>query len=274
MSHRNVTDRIRLAGFNSYTDFPLKILARQLGLGAKNLRSLLMKPLLSPSQDSNSLQTLGRASLQIVHDLKNQLNGLKLYATFLRKRMEKGDPTSEEVETVRKLIAGLDRAAADLSTLMDYGRPVELRRQSHVDLQKLMRGVAASFSEPTRATGALAGVLMIEGEQSPFVGDFDPAALTEALKSISIGALKLSKRSEDEKRIQRVTLKAQVPNSVLIEWHDVNGTDHDPFRSFAGSVEIRMSVAAKIIEAHGGAATQQGNTLRVTLPLTNQSSRA
>jgi signal transduction histidine kinase len=228
-----------------------------------------MKPLLSPSQDSNSLQTLGRASLQIVHDLKNQLNGLKLYATFLRKRMEKGDPPAEEVETVRKLIAGLDRAAADLSTLMDYGRPVELKKQTHVDLQKLMRGVAATFTEPTRVTGALTGVLVIEGEDSPLVGEFDPAALTEALKSISIGALKLSKRPEEGKGIQRVTLKEQKPKSVLIEWHDVNGADHDPFRSFAGSVEIRMSVAAKIVEAHGGSATQQGNSLRVTLPLTN-----
>ncbi|HKR59303.1 MAG TPA: hypothetical protein VJS64_06175 [Pyrinomonadaceae bacterium] len=228
-----------------------------------------MKPLLSPSEDTNSLQALGRASLQIVHDLKNQLNGLKLYATFLRKRMERAEPQPDEVETVQKLIAGLDRAAADLSTLMDYGRPVELRRQTHVDLQKVMRGVAATFTEPTRATGALSGSLLIEGEQSPLIGEFDPASLTEALKAISIGALKLSKRPEEAKGVQRVTLREESPASVLIEWHDVNVSDHDPFRSFAGSVEIRMSLAAKIIEAHGGSATKQGNVLRVSLPLTN-----
>ena len=227
-----------------------------------------MKPLLSPLHDSNSLQTLGRASLQIVHDLKNQLNGLKLYATFLRKRMEKGAPAPDEVETVNKLIAGLDRAAADLSTLMDYGRPVELRRQPQIDLQKIMRGVAATFAEPTRATGALTGALVVEGDQAPLIGEFDPAALTEALKSISIGALKLSKQAE-EKSILRVSLKEeQTPKSVVIEWHDLSGIDHDPFQSFAGSVEIRMSVAAKIIEAHDGAAIQEDNTLRVILPLT------
>lgn len=227
-----------------------------------------MKPLLTPLHDSNSLQTLGRASLQIVHDLKNQLNGLKLYATFLRKRMEKGTPPPDEMETVNKLIAGLDRAAADLSTLMDYGRPVELRKQSQIDLQKIMRGVAATFTEPTRATGALTGALIIEGNQAPLIGEFDPAALTEALRSISIGALKLSKRAEENGTL-RVSLKDEAQKSVVIEWHDVNGTDHDPFQSFAGSVEIRMSLAAKIIEAHGGAATQQETTLRVSLPLTN-----
>ena len=226
-----------------------------------------MKPLLSPPQDSNSLQTLGRASFQIVHDLKNQLNGLKLYATFLRKRMEKVEHPPDEMETVNKLIAGLDRAAGDLSTLADYGRPIELRKQSHIDLQKIMRGVAATFSEPTRSTGALTGVLLIEADQSPLIGEFDPAALTDALKSISVGAMKLS-RGAEEKGTLRVSLREQTPDSVLIEWHDINALSHDPFRSLAGSIEIRMSLAAKIIEAHGGSAAQQGNTLSVSLPLT------
>ena len=76
-----------------------------------------MKPLLSESEDNRSLQALGRASVQIVHDLKNQLNGLKLYATFLRKRLEKGERPADELETVGKLIAGIDRTAADLSLL-------------------------------------------------------------------------------------------------------------------------------------------------------------
>lgn len=226
-----------------------------------------MKPLLSPSTDSNSLQTLGRASLQIVHDLKNQLNGLKLYATFLRKRMEKGGQPADEMETVQKLIAGLDRAAADLSTLMDYGRPVELKRQPQVDLQKIMRSVAATLSEPARSTGALTGVLLIEGEQNPLIGEFDAAALTEAFRSISLGALRLSKPAE-EKGVLRVNLQ-KAPSEVVIEWQDVNAADHDPFRSFAGSIEIRMSLAAKIIEAHGGSAIQKENTLRVTLALAN-----
>jgi len=224
-----------------------------------------MKPLLSPPQDSNSLQTLGRASLQIVHDLKNQLNGLKLYATFLRKRMEKSEHRADEMETLSKLIAGLDRAAADLSTLTDFGRPIELRKQTQIDLQKIMRAVAATFTEPHRATGSLTGILIIDSAQSPIIGEFDPAALTEALTSISVGAMKIA-QSVEPKSSLRVSLR-DAPNSVVIEWHDINSLGHDPFRSFAGSAEIRMSVAAKIIEAHGGSAAQEGNLLRVSLPL-------
>ena len=71
-----------------------------------------MKPLLSEYQDKESLWALGRASVQIVHDLRNHLNGLKLYATFLKRRMEKGDRPVDELETVNKLIDGLDRTAS------------------------------------------------------------------------------------------------------------------------------------------------------------------
>ena len=228
-----------------------------------------MKPLLTLPQDSNSLQTLGRASLQIVHDLKNQLNGLKLYATFLRKRMEKTEHPPDEIETVTKLIAGLDRAAGDLSTLVDFGRPLELRRQTNVDVQKLMRGIAANFAEGTRATGALSGALVIEADSSPMLGDFDPTALGDALRSISVGAVKLAQGS-DAKGAQLVRLSSDGPDhgAVIIEWEGISKPDHDPFSSLAGSVEIRMSLAAKVIEAHGGSAEQRESTIRVRLPLT------
>ena len=67
--------------------------------------------------------------MQIVHDLKNQLNGLKLYATFLRRRLEKSERPEDEQETIAKLMAGLDRAASDLSTIVEYGRQIELKKQ-------------------------------------------------------------------------------------------------------------------------------------------------
>ena len=230
---------------------------------------LSMKPLLLTPQDSNSLQTLGQASVQIVHDLKNQLNGLKLYATFLRKRLEKNERPRDEVETINKLIAGLDRAAGDLSTLVHYGRPIELRKQLGVDVQKIMRAVALAFSQPPRAGDRLTGALIIDAEPQPLAGEFDPSVLADALKAISMGAMKL--RGDDENRTLRVSLRREVSETAtaLIEWHGLNNLDHDPFRSFAGSDEIRMSLAAKMIEAHGGSAEQRKQTLSVRLPLTS-----
>src|ERR671917_210872 len=101
-----------------------------------------MKPLKSELQDTETLRDLGSASVQIVHDLKNQLNGLKLYATFLRKRIEKAGRPEDELETIGKLIQGLERAASDMTTLVRLGRPVELRRQPGVKLSSLLAEVS------------------------------------------------------------------------------------------------------------------------------------
>jgi light-regulated signal transduction histidine kinase (bacteriophytochrome) len=227
-----------------------------------------MKPILLTSQDDNSLQALGRASVQIVHDLKNQLNGLKLYATFLRKRLEKSARPEDEMETINKLIAGLDRAAGDLSMLVQYGRPIELRKQVGVDVQKVMRTVAGAFSQPASTTGPLTGAMVIDAEALPLTGEFDPTILADALKSISVGAMKM--RGDDPNRILTVSLRREKSDkdTAVIEWHQLINLDHDPFRSFAGGDEIRMSFAAKVIEAHGGSAEQRTETLSVRLPLT------
>src|SRR6185503_11480803 len=101
-----------------------------------------MKPLISESQDDDALRLLGRASVQVVHDLKNQLNGLKLYATFLKKRLEKGERPADELETVTKLITGLDRMAKDVSLITQFGRPLELNKKAGTDAAQIMREVA------------------------------------------------------------------------------------------------------------------------------------
>src|SRR4026207_552041 len=106
-----------------------------------------MKASMSRTEDTESLQDLGRASIQIIHDLKNQLNGLKLYATFLRRRIEKTERPGDEQETIGKLINGLYRAAEDLSLIVRYGQPVELKKQAGVELDKVLRAVCATLNE-------------------------------------------------------------------------------------------------------------------------------
>lgn len=228
-----------------------------------------MKPLISESMDALALQDVGRASLQIVHDLKNQLNGLKLYATFLRKRLEKAERPADELETVHKLIGGLDRTAADLSLIVQYSQPVALKKQSRIDLQRIMRDVAAGLNSSPRATGALVGPVVIDSESVPLLGEFDSAILADAFKSISLAAMKMITNKEREESL-RIWLSGEASGTRregVIQWQVFDSSDHDPFHSFAGSDEIRMSLAAKAIEAHGGLAERQNGRLLVRLPL-------
>lgn len=233
-----------------------------------------MKPLLVESEDKQALVALGRASVQIVHDLKNQLNGLKLYATFLRKRMEKTERPEDELDTIKKLIAGLDRSAEDLSMISEYGHPLHIKPQPGVDLNTVVAGVATGLNERLKnspgTSGGLAGPIIIISDPAPLTGEFDPSILADGLKSITSGALKIMNNKARDGALV-IQLKGEANGSGrdgLIEWQVVDAPDHDIFHSFAGSNAIRMSLAARIVEAHGGTAECQAGALRVRLPLT------
>lgn len=216
-----------------------------------------MKPLKTEIQDAETLQELGSASVQVVHDLKNQLNGLKLYATFLRKRMEKAERPADELETIAKLIAGLERGANDMTMLVRYGRPLELRRQAGVDLARLLR---------ESAEGA-----RVEQDGDAFEGEFDPALLAEALKNITNGGRASAQAGGEggaEVRLGREESGASAPSAV-VEWRGtpLADADGDPFRSFTGGAGLRLALAARIIREHGGEVLNEAGVIRARLPL-------
>lgn len=234
-----------------------------------------MKPFLSESRDNDALSTLGRASVQIVHDLKNQLNGLKLYATFLRKRLEKSERPADELATINKLIAGLDRTARDVSMIVEYGRPLELRKQPGTNLEKIMQEVAGALnaenlSNRPSVTGGLDGSIVVTAESAPLAGEFDPTLIGEALKYVSLSAMKMLSGNGNAASLE-IHLRSEAlatGRNVVVEWKVFDSSDHDPFHSFAGSNEIRLSLAARIVEAHGGSAKREQGALCVRLPLT------
>jgi signal transduction histidine kinase len=157
-----------------------------------------MKPLMSRTEDTRTLENLGRASFQIVHDLKNQLNGLKLYATFLRRRLEKTDRPEDEQETIAKLISGLDRAANDLSAIVEYGREIELRKQIGVDVQGILQPICSNLSETSSP-------IVYEPDLESLRGEFDPLKLTDAFNWICMAA---KKRVSDQEGGGKITVSA------------------------------------------------------------------
>jgi signal transduction histidine kinase len=210
-----------------------------------------MKPLKTELQDAETLRALGSASVQIVHDLKNQLNGLKLYATFLRKRLEKAERPADELETVAKLISGLERAATDMNVLVRFGRELDLRPQPGTDLARLV--IDSAEGAP------------VETDGGPFEGDFDPALLAEALKNITAGVLGESAPAGGDGGA-RVRLRGEGSGAV-VEWLGAADAGGDPFGGLAGASGLRMALAAKIVRAHGGEVSNEGGRISARLPL-------
>ena len=218
-----------------------------------------MKTATSRPEETERLQDLGRASMQIVHDLKNQLNGLKLYATFLRRRIEKSERPEDEQETVGKLINGLDRAAEDLSLIVRYGQPVELKKQPGFEVDKVLSSVCSSVDETNSK-------LVWKSDSDVVQGSVDHFKLTDALKWLCMGALKHRQTDNDGAGAITVTTK-RADDGAVIEWTGLRELDRDPFRSFAGSDEVKLALAAKIVEAHGGSAKFTDKKFVVELPL-------
>jgi len=225
-----------------------------------------MQPAPARNSDSAGLEKLGRATLEIVHDLKNQLNGLKLYATFLRKRLEREDQPVEERETLAKLIAGLDRAAKELTALVRYARPLDLRVKPHTDLRRIVSNVIADAAE--RDTGGLPRATIaaqIEGEA--FYGDFDPTALNDAIKAITDGAR--ATLSSKNPQTLSISMRAE-SNGVVIEWHGGNFKARSGLMANVNSSgTIYTELATRIIEAQGGNVNCEKDLIRVWLPLSN-----
>ena len=210
-----------------------------------------MKPQQQPAQDSAALEELGRASVQVVHDLKNQLNGLKLYATFLRKRAARPERPADELETVDKIIAGLERAAADTNALVRFGRPVELHARPGSDLAQIL---AAAWAD----TSALRGEV--------FRGNFDAPALTEALQIIGAA---VGGKGEAARPTGGVSREDDGTPAALVEWETTRGAQIiEAAASLSGSDGLRVALAAKIVRAHGGRLEHVANALRARLPLT------
>ena len=211
-----------------------------------------MKPQQQSAQDTAALEALGRASVQVVHDLKNQLNGLKLYATFLRKRAARPERPADELETVEKIIAGLERAASDTNALVRFGRPVELHARPGSDLAQIL-ATAAPDTSPA--------------PDQVFHGDFDAGALTEALQLID--AAVCGKGGAARPAVNLLRAEDGDTPAALVEWQ----TEHaarllDAAASLAGSDGLRVALARKIVGAHGGRLEAAADSLRVVLPLT------
>ncbi len=222
-----------------------------------------MTPALAKTSENKGLEDLGRATLQIVHDLKNQLNGLKLYATFLRKRLDREERSPEERDTLVKLIAGLDRAARDLTALVRFSQPVELHRQPRFDLRDLISGVIRSVAKRLGDDP-----LTCEIEGAPLYGEFDPAVLSEALQALTEEAVNSLPSGEADVSLHARREGEDKSSQAVIEWRGIKLADRNQsFRSATSYGTVYTAQAARIIEAHGGRVEREPNAIRVWLPL-------
>lgn len=75
-------------------------------------------------QDQAALLEVGRATNRLIHDFKNQMSGLKLYAAYLKKRFA---DQPEGVEIAEKIVQSLNDMTENASLIGKLTRPLELK---------------------------------------------------------------------------------------------------------------------------------------------------
>jgi len=81
------------------------------------------------NEDALLIET-GRMASRLIHDFKNQIGGMKLYASYLKKRFSGHPELAEGVEIAEKIIQGLNEMAEQSGLVSKLTRPIELRWQT------------------------------------------------------------------------------------------------------------------------------------------------
>ena len=205
---------------------------------------------------------LGQATAKLVHDFKNQLGGLKLYATFLKTRLAHD---VESAEIVSKIVEGLDSMADNATLVSRFARPLELRRDAN-DWAALVHKAVAALTQQ----GAVRQVILLaecaEGLSAirPEIR-FDWQQMQFALEVVVRRALAVA---PPESKV-RVGLQPRDQSLVLWVSEDSERLSEVARQQFFDwmaqerlqKTALELAHAARIVQAHGGEAKvrQSGN---------------
>ena len=208
--------------------------------------------LAAPQSGGVDYVALGQAAAKLVHDFKNQLGGLKLYATFLKTRLAHD---AESAEIVGKIVQGLDGMAENATLVGRLARPLELRCEPG-DLAALARGAATECA----ALALEREVHLITDCAADLPAmSFDWQQLQQAFVIVTQRALSVAP-AHSEVRIGLALAVERITLSVSNAGTPLDATARRQFFAFStherlNKTALDLAFAARIVEAHGGAAS-------------------
>lgn len=207
-----------------------------------------MSAMIKDSEEDVLIET-GRMAARLIHDFKNQLGGLKLYAAYLKKRFA---DNPEGLEIADKIVQGLNEMADQAAILSKLSRPLELRVEA-ADLKPVVERIAGNLQSRSQARGVR---LECEVELNSHQASFDSQSLSAALEAIIARAID----SSSENSRVKVSLRRQ-GEALLIEIADEGESLdeerlRDLFNVFVGDrinkSSLGLAMARRIVEKHGG----------------------
>jgi two-component system sensor histidine kinase HydH len=204
---------------------------------------------MSDNHDDAILIEAGRMASRLIHDFKNQLGGMKLYAAYLKKRFA---DNPEGVEIAEKIIQGLNEMADQAALIGRLMRPIELRREKNDPAQLLAMAVSGARA---RAESKQVRIAIDAAVDLPAVS-FDLQQMQAAIASILARAIEASPEDGEV----AVSLRL-VDASLRIEVADWGETPEEQrLRMFfdpltnerISQASLGLALARRVVELHGG----------------------
>lgn len=222
--------------------------------------------MIKDSEEAILIET-GRMAARLIHDFKNQLGGLKLYAAYLQKRFA---DNAEGMEIAEKIARGLGEMAEQATILNKFCRPLELQ-MAPGDPAPVVEQVVSRLGPKASAKRVK---ISCDLEPDAPQASFDAPCIGEALEAIisravdaspEDGEIGVSLRRRDEAlRIEIKDNGAPLDDERRLSFFDPLAGDR------INRTALGLAMARKIIERHGGevsarAGASAGTIVEVTL---------
>jgi len=224
--------------------------------------------MIKDSEEAILIET-GRMAARLIHDFKNQLGGLKLYAAYLQKRFAEN---AEGMEVAEKIAQGLNEMAEQAAILNKLCRPLELRMEPNDPAPVVEQAVSRLWPKASVKRVKMTCDLKPGAPQFPFdsrqIGEALEAIISRAVDaSPEGGEIGISLRRRDE--ALRVEIKdngATLDDERRLRFFDPLAGDR------VNRTALGLAMARRIIERHGGqvsarADASAGTIVEVTLPI-------
>ncbi|MCI0666101.1 MAG: HAMP domain-containing histidine kinase [Acidobacteria bacterium] len=217
------------------------------------------------ARDEFHLLRTGQMTARLIHDFKNQMGGLKLYAAYLKKSFS---DRPEGIEIAEKIIQSLNNMAEMASLVSRLTRAFELKPEPGDPVTLIEQAISEEQAHATRRGVRIESVCERDGRTLLF----DSRLLPGSIGSIIARAID----SSAEGGVVRVSLGTR-PGAIEIEIADQGETLSEAQRlalfdilaiDRINKTSLQLALARRIIEDHQGSITtfaspSSGTTVRV-----------
>jgi signal transduction histidine kinase len=206
---------------------------------------------------------------RLIHDFKNQLGGLKLYAAYLQKRFA---GNAEGMEVAEKIAQGLNEMAEQAAILNKLCRPLESRMEPG-DPAPIIKQVISRVGPRSEAKRVR---INFDIEPDAPQVSFDQRLIGEAMEAVILRAIDASpedgeigvslRRSDKALQIEIKDSGAPLDDKRRLSFFDPLAGDR------LNRTALGLAMARRIIERHGGQVSARvggsaGTIVEMTLPI-------